>query len=161
KLTPGDIEFLRSHLNKQEQILFYRMPAMDQKHCLNTAYTAAQILPNSQKINQKMLTKIALLHDVGKVAWPPSVLYRVWSTLIDLLLPPFANVLAKFGKKQKSWKICRALFIKKEHGPLGATLLKDLNWGEGPLYIISHHHNGNKDKKILELDLLKQADEQN
>ncbi|MFC1517808.1 HDIG domain-containing metalloprotein [Candidatus Margulisiibacteriota bacterium] len=160
KLTPGDIEFLRSHLSKQEQILFYRMSAMDQKHCLDTAY-AAQAAAHSQKINQKMLLKIALLHDIGKVKWSPPLLYRIWSVLFDHLLPPLAKYLAKKGKKEKTGKLSRSLYIKKEHGTLSAQMLKELDWGEGPLYIIAHHHDTPKEKDPAELKILRKADLEN
>lgn len=159
KLTPGDIEFLRSHLSKQEQILFYRMSALDQKHCLNTAY-AAQTATHSQKTNQKMLIKIALLHDVGKVVWAPSTMNRIWASLIDMTIPPLAKLLAKKGRDGKANKLLRTLYIKKEHPTLGANLLKDLDWGEGPLYIISHHHDPMRAKEPLELKIIRKADEE-
>lgn len=159
KLTPGDIEFLRSHLNKQEQILFYRMSAMDQKHCLNTTYAVQA--DHASKSNQKMLVKVALLHDIGKVIWSPPIMYRVWGVLIDSLLPPLGHFLAKRGRKEKSSKLARTLYIKREHGNLGVKILKDLDWGEKPLYLIAHHHDAVREKKLPELDILWNADNEN
>jgi putative nucleotidyltransferase with HDIG domain len=161
KLSIGDIEFLRSHLGKQEQILFYRMPLTDQKHCINTAYAVEILAHQKGKLNEKMLIKVALLHDIGKVVAPPSLKHRVYSALIECFLPFLIPFLAKRGKKQHASRLCRAVYIKKEHGVLGAELLKELNWGEGPLFLISHHHDEPEEKEQPELTILRTADEAN
>ena len=160
-LSIGDIEFLRSHLSKQEQILFYRMPRFDQKHCINVAYAAEALAQHTAKASQKMLVKVALLHDIGKVVDPPKLRFRVYAALYEMFLPFLANFLAKHGKKPKSSRLARSLYIKKEHGPIGTELLKELNWGEGPLFLIAHHHDAPQDKELPELTILRQADEEN
>ena len=112
KLTVGDIEFLRAHLSKQEQILFYRMAGADQKHCLNTAYTVEELTSRNSKINHKMLIKVALLHDIGKANWIPPLRFRVYTALFDLLFPFMVGFFAKRGKKVKASKLSKALYIK-------------------------------------------------
>lgn len=161
KLSVGDVEFLRSHLSKQEQILFYRMPRADQRHCIDTAYTVEHNGHQVSKSNLKMLIKVALLHDIGKVVAPPSRMRRVWCVVLEYILPFMGTFLAKRGKKQTSGKLARAMYIKKEHGALGAELLKDLNWGDVPLQLIEHHHDTPLEKDPPELTLLRRADEEN
>jgi len=159
-LTDSDVSFIRQYLNKQEQILFYRMQNIDQRHALDTSFKLKELIGRRMKLNQDKLYMAALLHDVGKVAYPISLGSRVTSTITFKLFKSFSNWLADKGvngKKPKGWLI-RSLYLHKYHPQLGAELVRELKVDENVAYLIEHHHDELAATEPIELTLLREAD---
>jgi hypothetical protein len=159
KLNDADIAFLRDYLNKQEQILFYSLPAYDQRHSLDVAYTVRDLLGKRTKIDPNKLYKAALLHDVGKAPARLRVRDRVCQALFFTLLPPLADYLANRGSETTGyWR--RILFFYKYHPRLGAALVKGISSNE-VLNLIECHHDAYWPGEPKELTILREADSLN
>ena len=67
-VSAEDERFLQEFLSEQEQSLFCRMLLADQYHALQTAYTAQALwAKDAGAADERLLTRCALLHDIGKV----------------------------------------------------------------------------------------------
>ncbi|HWJ03094.1 MAG TPA: HDIG domain-containing protein, partial [Verrucomicrobiae bacterium] len=85
-LTPADRELIKSVLSKQEQPLFFAMDIVDQRHCLDVAKTCKELIKQGQTdLNQGLLLKAALLHDVGK----PAGSLKIWDRVIIVILQKY------------------------------------------------------------------------
>jgi predicted HD phosphohydrolase len=80
--TQSEIEFVRKYLNTQEQILFYRMPVVDQKHAIEIAQILEGRAKDHAGINTTQLIQAGLLHDLGKCFFPFSLRDRVLGSLL-------------------------------------------------------------------------------
>jgi putative nucleotidyltransferase with HDIG domain len=159
RISDADVEFLREFLTKQEQILFYRMVTVDQRHSLYTAYAIRDMLGKRTKIKLEKMYKAALLHDVGKAQFKLYVRDRVLQTLFFKLLPPFANYLADRGSVNHEGYLRRMLFCYKYHARLGAEMTKDIKVEEAATYLIEHHHDQMSFNEPKELSILREADD--
>lgn len=159
RISDADIAFLREFLTKQEQILFYRMVAIDQRHALDTSYAIRDMLGKRTKIKLEKMYKAALLHDIGKAQFKLQVWDRVLQTLFFKLLPPFANYLADRGTVHHEGYLRRMLFCYKYHPRLGAEMTKDIKVEESVTYLIEHHHDQISFNEPKELSILREADD--
>lgn len=158
-ISDQDVAFLREFLSKQEQILFYRMAALDQRHALDTAYTIRDMLGKRTKIKLEKMYKAALLHDVGKAQFALKLSDRVCQSLFFKLLPPFANYLADRGSVNHESQLRRLLFCYKYHPRLGAEMAKEIKVEEAVTYLIEHHHDPVSFNEPKELSILREADD--
>lgn len=159
KITDQDIAFLREFLTKQEQILFYRMSVLDQRHSLDTAYTIREMLGKRTKIKLEKMYKAALLHDVGKAQFKLRVRDRVLQSLFFMFLSPFANYLADRGGVHHESYLCRMLYCYKYHPRLGAEMAKEIKVEDAVVYLIEHHHDPVSFNEPKELSILREADD--
>lgn len=163
-LSGSDFDFINIYLNKKEQNLFFAMRLYDQRHVLNVAYTARRLAQkNSANINEKLLMKVCLLHDVGRTAEDIFLFDKVFAVLLDKYLPKTAHKLAKYNnsRNRSFWKKRRhALFIYYHHAAIGAEKLQKIK-----LYdiaeIIKYHHAPPKYGDCRELIILRKADSLN
>ena len=160
-LTDKDIEFLRTHLNKQEQVLFYRMLFFDQRHSLDVAYDVQVMGKHKQKPHQQKMIRSALLHDVGKMFFDWSVFSRIYAHILFRFIPALASFLAEFGKHSNRPRFFRALYNKKYHCVLAEGLLKELNVDDDEISLIKHHHDVDNANESIEVIILKDADRRN
>ena len=159
KITDADILFLREYLTKQEQIVFYRMSAIDQRHALDTAFVIREMLGKRTKIKIEKLFKAALLHDIGKAQFKLTVNDRVLQTLLFKLLPPFANYLADRGSVNHVGYWRRMMYCYKYHPRLGNEMAKDINVEDAVSFLIEHHHDPMTFNEPKELSILREADD--
>ncbi len=160
-LSDEDVSFIEEHLEKQEQILFYRMSIVDQIHALHVAYTLKELLNRRSRINLKKMLKASLLHDIGKADIKLTLNSRIYQTLMFFFCRPLANYLANKGKESNASRCKRLLYYYKEHGAVGAALLREINVDENIAYLIESHHNDASINEPIELSLLREADDLN
>ncbi|HJG06866.1 MAG TPA: HD domain-containing protein, partial [Megamonas hypermegale] len=99
RLNDDDLNFINAYLNAKEQNLFFAMQIYDQRHVLNVAYTAKKLMQrNHSNVNERLLLKACLLHDVGRTANDIFLLDKVFAVLLDKYLPSVAHKLAKYNK---------------------------------------------------------------
>jgi len=161
KLTNADVEFIREYLNKQEQIVFYRMQYFDQRHSLDVAYNIKDISKHRPKIYQQKMIKAALLHDVGKVYFKWNTWYRITTYLMFKFLKPIANFIAGRKISAKAFRFIRALHNKKHHAQLAEELLRDIKIETDVLELIKQHHSDDLENESLEVAVLKESDKRN
>lgn len=154
-LSNNDIEFLQDNLNKQEQILFYRMQNLDQRHALQTAFKMKELLGRRMKINHEKMYIAALLHDVGKTEYQLKLRQRVIVNILSALIKPLVNWLAD---KSNKWAWCKPYYIHVYHPQRGAELARGIGVDENVAYLIEHHHDQLSATEPIELTLLREAD---
>lgn len=160
-LTNKDVEFIQEYLNKQEQILFYRMSLIDQKHALAVAYSVKEMVGRRSRINLEKTLKTALLHDVGKIMVKLSVGDRVKQTLMFTFFKFFADYLAEHGKNAPLKSLRKKLYAYKYHSQFGADLVREIKTEENIAYLIEHHHDETTINEPIELTILREADNLN
>ncbi len=153
KLTVDDDKYISTHLSPQEQKLFFAMSIVDQYHSLNVAYTLERFaIEDKQGIDREFLIRCALLHDIGRVKGDMSTLGKIFTVLVTVLLPKFADKLELNGNHM--------IYIYRHHAEIGAKKLQDIG-----LYkeakIIARHHSPPNDDDPRELKLLRIADDKN
>lgn len=155
-----DKVFLKKYLSEQEQVLFAEMGLPEQRHCLDVAYTAIQLASGLPGIDNGLLLRCALLHDVGKKKGDIPVLYKVLTVLANHFFPRKSRELARQSVADERRDFRHALYIYYYHGELGREKLLAMHLSE-LAEIVGKHHKAPTEKDPLELLLLRQADEQN
>ena len=153
KISADDGIYISTHLDKEQQKLFFAMSLADQCHSLRVAYAIERfVIEDKQNIDREFLIRCALLHDVGRVKGDMSILGKVFAVLITEIFPKFADKLERGGNK--------LLYIYKRHAQIGGRKLQKLG-----LYkeakIISKHHSPPEPNDPKELKLLRLADDEN
>ena len=153
KISADDGIYISTHLDKEQQKLFFAMSLADQCHSLRVAYAIERfVIEDKQNIDREFLIRCALLHDVGRVKGDMSIFGKVFAVLITEIFPKFADKLERGGNK--------LLYIYKRHAQIGGRKLQKLG-----LYkeakIISKHHSPPEPNDPKELKLLRLADDEN
>lgn len=153
KISAEDGKYISTHLDKEQQKLFFAMSIPDQFHSLQVAYTIERfVIEDKKDVDREFLIRCALLHDVGRVRGDMSVAGKVFTVLITNLFPSFADKLERDGNK--------LIYIYRHHAEIGARKLQKIG-----LYkeakIIARHHSPPKKNDPKELKLLRLADEEN
>lgn len=161
KLTDEDVAFIREYLTKQEQILFYALSSLDQRHSLNVAYTIREWLGKKPKMREDKLYKAALLHDIGKARSKLYLRDRIKQVLLFTFMRPLADYLADRGAIDHKGYWRRILYVYKYHPRLGANLARSVKIDDSVAYLIENHHIPERQDEPRELTLLRDADELN
>lgn len=169
KINFEDKLFIEKYLNEQEQDLFFAMRIYDQRHVLNVAYTAQKIIKTEHilDIDERLLIKACLLHDVGRTAQDICLFDKIMNVLLGKFLPQKSKQWSEKAQKLQSvfprsfWqKRIFAVFIYYNHAQLGAEKLKKIGLVE-IANIIKYHHSPFNDNMIKELQILCRADSLN
>ncbi|WP_054743012.1 HD domain-containing protein [Cellulosilyticum ruminicola] len=132
KMTKEDTDYVKGLLNEKEQELFFKLKVYEQVHCLRVA---RNMDAESGVFNIKErweLSRIALLHDIGKIKYP---LNPIEKSIIVVL-----NKLTK-GKIRKLTKL-KMVKCYYTHAQEGAALLAEIGtYNEDFLEAIRTHHD--------------------
>ncbi len=126
KVTPEDLQFLRSYLTAEETALFRRLRISEQRHCLNIAYDCL-----AEKEHSPLLIKAALLHDVGKTKSNLTLVNKALAVLVKKLRIP-GKILPVF--------LTKALYYKEQHPVIGAEILQRLGTEAPVIFLTRYHH---------------------
>lgn len=161
-ISSNDVLFACEYLDKKEQKLFFGMSKIDQAHALKVAKTARKIATNSkEKIDIYFLTRVALLHDIGRRKGDLGLFGKVFAVLLDCMCHKNLKALATRGKSKHS--LWHFLYVYKSHAEIGAGLLQEVGSFKEADIISKHHLKvlNKKDENNLILTILRQADEEN
>jgi putative nucleotidyltransferase with HDIG domain len=161
KISKEDMDFIATHLNTKEAILFWGMNLPDQQHALKVVYTAITIAIGRQDIDKETLYKAALLHDVGRVKGDLSTIDKVIAVLANKFAPAQARKWGRFGRGGKLANLKHALFVFYNHPLLGAALLKEVGVSDKVIDLVAQHHLAETTEDTPELNILRQADKLN
>lgn len=149
-ITHSDEEFIMEYLNKNEINIFNEMSDMDKKHSINTARDVKEACI-SKKINENMMIKVALLHDIGKSMYKMNVIEKSIVVLLN-----------KFSKGNiKKYSNIKCINIYYNHANIGYEILKKFDYSELFLFLIKNHHNSDIISNKEELDILQYCDKKN
>lgn len=169
RLTAEDKVFIDKYLNDEEQKLFFAMRVYDQRHVLNVAYTAQKIRKQEQykNVDDNLLMKACLLHDVGRTAEDICLMDKVINVLLGKFAPQKSKIWADRAKilnaykKKTFWQKRKyALYIYYHHASLGAEKLNKIGLNN-IAEIIRYHHDKIDNKACSELQILCLADSLN
>lgn len=166
-LNADDTAFVKANLNEMQQRLFFSMNVFDQRHVLNTAYTALNIQRAEQlPLDEELLIRACLLHDIART----SEAICLWDKVANVLLAHFAPRQAKRiasaaaslqNEHRNFWARRRyAVYIYYRHAHLGAAKLRSLGMDDIAA-VIEHHHDAEKYGDSPELCVLRRADRLN
>lgn len=152
---------MERYLDPNEAAFFWQMNLPDQRHALNVAYTAEKLAANEKGIDQTLLLKCALLHDVGKIKGDVSIADKIITVILDTFVPRWAKSWQRLGRGGKIANLRHAMYIYYHHAARGAAMLKVAGIGSQVTEIVARHHEPPADGEPLELKLLRTADSLN
>ncbi len=157
QVTAEDRAYVESVLPKEALPLFYGMHRADQRHALNVAQTAMQLAEERRAegtpIDERLLERCALLHDVGRRKGDLDIFGKVFCVLAVHFFPARARMWAEDGTS-------KMLAVYFHHPKIGAALLRDIGLSKEAA-IIERHHEAEQAEDAIELRLLRLADEAN
>ncbi|MDD5455642.1 MAG: HDIG domain-containing protein [Candidatus Margulisbacteria bacterium] len=158
KLTYSDVEFIRQYLTKQEQIIFYRMQVVDQKHSLLLAHKCLNRNHVAQEIDKNKLIRAALMHDAGK-AWMKIALFH---RILYVLLEKFGNgkLLGNLARENSKLRFRRVLWTLLHHGETGARLLMTFEEDPEIVNTVLNHHNKPTTREGYIIPIIREIDNQ-
>ena len=153
RVSVEDGKYISTHLNAEEQKIFFAMSVADQVHSLRTAYTVERlIIEDKRGVDREFLIRCALLHDVGRRNGDLTIKGKIFAVLITSIAPKFAERLELNGN--------HALYVYHNHAEIGARRLQKLGLFK-EAKIIAKHHAPPKPDDPFELKLLRLADNEN
>lgn len=159
KMTAADREFVASWLTPAERALFFAMNLPDQCHALRVAHTARAIAAGREGVDAGLLTRCALLHDVGKVKGDVSTFDKTFAVLAHRFAPGIAQKWGRPGRGGRVANLRHALHVYFHHPERSAALLADIDGDERLIAIIRRHHLPRSPGEPAELTILRQADD--
>lgn len=184
-VNEADKRFIKENLTVKEQKLFFTMRVYDQRHTLNVAYTALNLIKNKDlTLNKSLLIKVCLLHDIGRNAEHFCIWDKVINVLLNRFLPKLAKAMARdvfeaekrknqsnFNQNQESERSCNyvklfwqqrkySIYIYYNHAQIGADKLSAAGLEE-VANIVRYHHDLPCKGDSEELNILRLADELN
>lgn len=157
-LGPEEIEFVQKSLTKQEQSLFFAMDRPTQTHCFRVAQTCLELSANHKNLDQVLLLKTALLHDIGKPANCITTLDKVLIVLINAFIP---SLFGKIVNSSRCGRFIKACQTHINHPAKGAELAARAHLPKQLISLIENHHKPPHIEDTPELVILRKADELN
>jgi len=155
KITVADVEFIRTYLSKEEQILFYRMRRFDQRHSLEVAYNCLSLGTLPPEIIKSRLVKAALLHDIGKCYLKCGLTSRVVYTLISYISP---KAFKHYAYQKKTKKVLAKLAVLAQHAEIGAGMLSAITDDMELVEVVRYHNSEPRQPESYLLPLIREAD---
>ncbi|WP_048818163.1 HDIG domain-containing metalloprotein [Desulforamulus hydrothermalis] len=158
QVGPEETAFIKKYLDAREQSLFWAMDRPTQTHCIRVARTCLNLLKNCQtlEVNQNILLKSALLHDLGKPARLIKTRDRVLIVILSTLAPALYQYILQ-GKLGQG-RFYRAAAAHANHCLAGARRAEQAGLPPAVIYLIANHHRPEQAGDPPELTLLRQAD---
>ena len=157
-ISTADKEFVARHLTAEEQSLFWQMNLPDQRHALNVTYSAQSMAKELFEIDQTVLLKCALLHDIGKVRGDVSTIDKVITVLAHSCCKSWAERWGRLGRGSRLQNLRHAFFIYFRHGERSAEFLTNIHADQRIVEIVRQHHKAPADNDPPELTVLRKAD---
>lgn len=157
--TAADTEFVSTWLTPAEQDLFYAMNLPDQRHAVSVAHTARTLAAGRPDADIVLLTRCALLHDVGKVKGDVSTFDKTFAVVAHRLAPGAATRWGRQGRGGRVANLRHALHVYFHHPERSATRLEAIGADARLVGIVRRHHEPPEPGEPVELTLLRQADD--
>ena len=158
-VSAEDRAFLEEKLNRGQQALFFGMSVPDQCHALRTAQTAISLAGNAEgKVDFPLLTRCALLHDIGRRDGEFGIFWKCFAVLFADLFPSQAQ---DYGDGVHGDGVLhRKMRVYYHHAEIGAAMLLQEGFA-AEAEIVHRHHKAPAEDDPPELRILRMADEMN
>ncbi|MCY4008713.1 MAG: HD domain-containing protein [Anaerolineaceae bacterium] len=131
-VLPLDVSPARALLNDAQFALFCRMRRAEQQHALRV-HAAVQEQAEETPLE---LARAALLHDIGKIRCPLSVLGKTWAVLLEDWRPRASNQWPS-PERVAFWQ--RPQYVMSQHPAWGAELAEEASLDERTCWLIAEH----------------------
>ena len=159
KVSAEDKAFLEQNLNMEQQALFFNMSIPDQYHALRTAHTAIELAENlAEKLDMPLLTRCALLHDVGRRDGEFGIFWKCFAVLFAAMFPSQSQ--AYGGLARGDGVLNQKMRVYYHHAEIGASMLFREGF-KAEAEIVGRHHKAPTEDDPPELRILRMADEMN
>lgn len=144
KMNEDDYIYVKTILNEEEFLLFSKLLNSEQKHSVRNAKEIENIIDNNitkdKDIveNRDLLTKVALLHDIGKSRKRINIIDKSIIVILNKLTNGSLRNIKKSKKVQCYYN----------HSEYSYEILKEINDDDLLLNIIKNHHRETEDKLI-------------
>ena len=136
RYTADDEAFAKSYLSREEFALFSQLPYFEKKHGVIVAQKMLATARQYPAMDERLLARLGLLHDIGKVIEKNSVITKSLMVIIRFFIPGLYNFCAEQGKHHPFF---RRFYSHKHHGMIGAQLLTKLGESSAVISIITKH----------------------
>ena len=157
KMSDSDKSFAKQNLNIKESALFFSLPEFEQNHSIVVAHKMIAESKGMHNIDQRKLTRLGLLHDIGKSAIKLSILDKAILVVAHKLFKPLYNYLAKIGEDEHSITILRQFYVHKHHGSIGSKLLEKIGESRDIISEVAQH-DAPKASSDIYMTILDKAD---
>lgn len=132
-----NVEFLNKYLNKSEVNLFMKLTKAERQHSIRVCNMAIEYIRyNKLNLNEYIMCKCALLHDIGKSQVKLNTIYKSFIIIMNKI------TCGKFLKYNGSKRIINYY----NHGKIGAELLENINQKDlNIINCVRYHHKDNID----------------
>ncbi len=148
-IAKDDFELLNKYLSKSEVDLFMKLTKSERQHSIRVCNMAIEYIRyNELNLDEYIMCKCALLHDIGKSQVKLNIIYKSFIIIINKI------TYGKFLKYNKSKRVIDYY----NHGEIGARILENINQKDlNIVNCVRYHHKyniddigeGNKYLKVL------------
>lgn len=124
KMTEEDRAYARRYLDIKESAFFFGLPEYEQKHAVVVAQKMQKIAQSRRDLNERLLIRLGLLHDIGKAATRLSIFDKSLLVILQHFFRPLYDHLASKGVSDRSFFLYRKFYVHKNHGRIGSEMLK-------------------------------------
>ncbi len=157
-VSAEDRAFVKKNLDERQQALFFGVSVPDQQHAIRTARTALSLSESvAEKVDLPLLTRCALLHDVGRKRGELGTCGKTFAVLFAAWFPGYAR---KYERGKGNGLIARKMRVYYRHPEIGADMLSGLGYTR-EAEIVRKHHEAPAEDDPPELRILRMADEMN
>lgn len=147
-----DYTLVDKYLNEKEKKYFLKLSKGEQSHSIRVCIDAMKIADKFSDIDINKLSKISLLHDIGKT-------YQ----RLNLIEKSIIVILAKLtNDKIKKYSSIKKIYIYYNHSFESVKILKSIDdYDSDFIYAILKHHEREVINKNKYLDILIESDNRN
>lgn len=150
--TKIDEDLVKKFLTKDEIDIFKQLKINDQHHCIRVCKDSLEANKNFEfNINEYILGKAALLHDIGKTKLHLNLFEKSIIVILDKLTR---------GRIRK-FKNIKQIDIYYNHPEIGYDILKDKGYSKEVLEVVREHHNKEKVRHNEYLTIIAFSDDKN
>lgn len=148
-----DYSYVRHFLNDYEFSLFKRLKKGEQLHSIKVSQDCVHLAKTkgiNSEIELRKISKLGLLHDIGKLYYPLNVITKSFLVLGKKISK---NRISKFQNM-------KCVYIYYNHGDKAFNYLNESDYDKDFVEAIKGHHSIKSSENIL-LFILKKADDMN
>lgn len=121
---------LDRYLTQAERELFLRMDEGDRAHSLRVAQLCLASLERFPELDERVMMKAALLHDVGKIGADLGLAFRTLWVLGHRVAPWLLDWIARRSAGARPGSLRHKMHVQLRHAEIGANMLREVGTEE-------------------------------
>lgn len=147
-----DYDFVAKYLSDDEIKAFKKLKNNDQHHCIRVCKDSLQYnKEHSINVDENILGKAALLHDIGKGICHLSLIEKSIIVILDKITKG----------KLKKYNNIKQINIYYNHPQIGYNMIRNLGYTKDILEVVRYHHNKDNIKNNKMLQIVSYCDNKN